>query len=61
MSALRLEGRERGGELKISAIIKKGHKNESKGLVWGQNRENKGFLWWSMGLGSYFCQKNREK
>ena len=45
MSALRLEGRERGGELKISAIIKEGQKNESKGLVWGQNRRKKrGFI-----------------
>ena len=41
MSALRLEGRERGGELKVSAIIKEGQKNESKGLVWGQNRRKK--------------------
>ena len=41
MSALRLEGRERGGELKISAIVKEGQKNESKGLVWGQNRRKK--------------------
>ena len=41
MSALRLEGRERVGELKISAIIKEGQKNESKGLVWGQNRRKK--------------------
>ena len=28
-------------EERISAIIKKGQKNESKGLVWGQNRRKK--------------------
>ena len=32
MSALRLEGRERGGELKISAIIKEGQKMSQKVL-----------------------------
>ena len=45
---------------RISAIKKKGKNMGQKVLVGVKNRGKKRFLWWGMGLGSYFCQKSRE-